>query len=359
MFLRKYLINLVLGVFDMLLISKLQILSGILAAFLALFVFIQRPRAELNQVYLCLGAIFAFWLISGGFREHYISTQGQLALFNPNYLFHRKWGLVSGCFLGVIHFWFVVIFPKKSTPRLSIVAVFLFAISCFFAILTITDRMLIKEALLTPTYWYKVFSVIAISYLILTLFVYLYKIRRETNIRDKQILKWVFVGQSITWISVILLGLIPSSFNITSLTGFPKIIAVFSTITIAFAVIKYQAFDIKTAIHQTIAWILTTSVSIFLLYFSLSNAYLLFYRASYSWSFSKASIGTLLLILSVLYLIFVQSRINRLFFRGKSLASNEMQGSIAANHLNEITEVEALTRSHLIKELYSETVRFK
>lgn len=160
---------------------------------------------------------------------------------------------------------FVMHFPEKTKLSFKRFILLLSLPIIYFVYLSLTNNYFSihyeNNILVKTRSIYYLFYILFFSFLILFgIYVLIRKLLTLPSIIQKNQVRLFMIGGILCFFFIVFLGLLPTyMFNISMINGL-HIGAFLLNIFIWLAIIKYQAFDIKTAIHYSFFWLLATIV---------------------------------------------------------------------------------------------------
>ncbi len=240
--------------------------------------------------------------------------------------FWRKIANIAVIFSPVLFFHFVYSFLKLKTKfnKISLLAAyilgFLFLVLNFFApdkiffggMRFVFNQFYYSDWFIYKSFLYLLFH-ISFYWLMLPFALLLLLLAYRTSkglVRNQ--LRYIIIGSIIGWLGPAFMWMIEFRIDIYPYSNF--LTAIYPAIWV-YAIIRYQLLDIKTVIHRTILWALTSAIVFVPIYFLL-----VLFRQSRLMKMSDTIIWLIvvgLLIIFNLYQKYIQPRINYIFRRKK------------------------------------------
>ncbi len=280
--------------------------TAVLILALGIFVFYHNRKSPTHIAYLFVCTSAFIWL--GG---NYLAIS---ALNERVGLFWAKFAYIGVTMLPPCVFWFAVTWLGLYEKRKVIVALNFLAGTLFVYFLCLTDRFVVGVRQFFFGYFSKLSS-LGLLYLLYFFCVFggffwtlVYGYVKETNATRKVHIRNVLIAFAVAFIGSIdfLISYGLSVYPVSFLT------ISFFVFMIAYTIISYRLMDIKTVVHKTIMWFLTSLVLIapFVFIFYLMRKWLLGFEPSV-----LVGIFTMALIVFSFYARMLQPKIDHFFQR--------------------------------------------
>lgn len=324
---------------------------SILIFAIGLFVLKQNKNSVINIAFFYKCSAMGFWLLSISFV--YLSDNPQTAI-----LWYRYF-----TFFGVINITPAILFFVTAwSGRLKQERVFVavnFSLSLAVYILAITTDKLISPYQMRRYFWgyYPVYSLWLVPYLI-SFFVQfiisvknLYSAYKSEEVPIKKLQKKMVILALLIGITASA-DFLPKFFNFGMYPyGYISMFVYISLV--AYAIVKYRAFDIETVIHKTIIWLLSFSFIIIPVFFAYKEMLPGFERSKNLeitfWIFS--------FLITAFYLRVIQPKIDHLFQRRQAnLEQISSRFSEDLVHLKDISQLVKGIQETISQALYPQRI---
>lgn len=304
------------------------------------YIFQKNTRKQENRIFFLLILSTSCWLIFTFFFDNHIE------ILQSKHIVRIM--MISGILMLPIGIALFHYFPNKIRPNIYL---------AFFAtILTagIIYEVMTFKALHADTsglYWLEnikrtgsfFFNPITSILLNLYFIKMLYKQYHHKKLNNKKQIKIISAGFFCFFTGALIFSPILCHFGIMEFRPFARICVIFYLLSISIAIAKAQAFDIRTALHQTILWAFLSSL-IFIP--------IIYFRSNFDKTSTLLSNLNTFLQLLTLYLIFIlyhktiQPKIDHIFFRKKHALKKELKKII--QQITQIKSINTLTKDILL-----------
>lgn len=220
---------------------------------------ISDTKKIINKLYICFSFLAGTSAILSSVALFFLLYNKHL-IFIDNF---KNVTLLSGI---ITIFIFAIYFPEKNKEKINKAFLFLYSSVLFPIYMLLGNKyydiianngMSIKT---NRSIYYKIYSAIIAFYVVATISIGLKKwLKLKVPIYRKQ-LKFFLFGGGFGGLMLVFLGLIPISFNIQSPINGINFGALIFGISLFYGIIRYQIFDIKTALHYFLFWFISLAI---------------------------------------------------------------------------------------------------